>query len=335
MRLLSVRRILLPFAAALVALALAACHHENPANIAGGSTPDAIVTESAQLLKNNNVAGFWKHNLPPADYATMRADWSKLKLEHHPITAAQRAQFARSMQQLTAPGAETKLYAELQPKLTLLEKQYKDQVPVMIGIGQAIVGTGIAQSKSLSEAEKQQADAVLAAVLPWAKQAPWFDQAKAKQAIDVLVATARQLDLKDPDELRSLDFDAAMSKYAQAFGGIKQLLAIYGLSIDDMLDTVKASTVSMEHGYATVQVTYTLLGTPLSANVRMELIDGRWYDAALVADVRQAHQQLLQQQAAAVKAASSAPAATASVAPAKPASAPAPATTAAGKPTGH
>jgi hypothetical protein len=338
MRLPSLHRILLPLAAAL---ALAACHHQNAADVSGGSTPEAAVQESAQLIKDGNFAGFWKHALPPADYATMRADWSQLRPDRRPITDADRAQFAQTMQQLTAPDAETKLYAELQPKLAQMEKQYKDQLPVMAGIGQTIAGTAIAQSKTISEAQKKQANDVLAALLPWAQKAPWFDQARAKQAVGVVVATARQLDLKSPDALRTLDFDAAMAKYAQVFGGLKQLLAIYGLSIDDTLDSVKATTVSIDHGRAHVQIGYTLLGKPLDADAQMILDHGRWYDEALVQSVRNAHQQLLQRQAqakaaagASAVAAGTAPATPASTAPAAlPAAAPAPAASATAKPT--
>jgi len=319
MHLRSVFRVLLPVAAVL---ALAACHHENPADRSGGSTPEAVVQESAQLIKEGNFTGFWKHALPPADYATMRADWKQLSLEQHPMSAEERARFAQAMQQLTAPGAQAKLYAEVQPKLALLEKQYKDQVPVAVGIGQAIVSTGIAQAKGLTDAEKKEASDVLSALLPWAQKAPWFDQAKAKQAIGVVVTTARQLDLKNPNELRSLDFDAAMAKYAQVFDGLKQVLAIYGLSIDDVLDSAKATTVSMDHGHAHVQINYTLLGKPLTLDTHMMLDNGRWYDQNLVDAVRKAHQQLLQHQAAAKVAV--VPATAASAAPA-----PAPATSAA------
>jgi hypothetical protein len=322
MRFPALHRILLPFAAAL---ALAACHHQNAADVSGGSTPEAAVQESVQLIKEGNFGGFWKHALPPDDYTRMRADWGQLRIGHRPITDEERARFAAAMQQLTAPDAETRLYAELQPKLAQMEKQYKDQIPVMVGIGQAIASTGITQSRTLTEAQKKQANDVLATLLPWAQKAPWFDQAKAKQAVGVVVASARQLDLKSPDELRRLDFDTAMTKYAQAFGCLKQLLAIYGLSIDDTLDSVKATTVSMSHGDAHVQVTYTLLGKPLSTDTQMVLENGRWYDEALVQSVRKAHQQVLEQQAAAA-ASTAAPAAAGTAAPARAATAPAGAT---------
>ncbi|WP_329741760.1 hypothetical protein [Dyella sp. A6] len=325
MRFPSLHRVLLPVAAAL---ALAACHHENPANRSGGSTPEAMVQESAQLIKEGNFAGFWKHALPPADYASMRADWKQLSKEQPPMSPDEQARFMQTVKQLTAPGAKAKLYAEIQPKLTRLETQYKDQVPVAVGIGQAIASTAIAQAKSLTDAEKKEASDVLSALLPWAQKAPWFDQTKAQQAVGVVVTTARKLDLKSPNELRTLDFDAAMAKYAQVFDGLKQALAIYGLSVDDVLDSAKATTESMDHGHAHVQINYTLLGKSLTLDTHMMLDNGRWYDQTLVDEVRQAHQQLLAREAAAKAAATPAPAGSAAPAPTASAAKPASASTA-------
>jgi hypothetical protein len=185
------------------------------------------------------------------------------------------------------------LYDQLKPKLMQLQAQYQDQLPIMIGIGQAIVTTGIAQSKTLTENQKQQARDALNVLLPWAQQTPWFDQDKAKQAVGVVVATAHQLDLKSPDQLQKMDFDPAMKQYAIAWGGIKQLLVIYGLSIDDTLDSFKITTVGIDHGQARVKINYTLLGKPLNTDSQLVLVDGRWYSQDMINSVRAQHELLL------------------------------------------
>lgn len=279
----------------LALLALAACHNkeESPTAAPGGATPEAAVQQSVALVKAGDFAGFWKHALPPADYANMRADWTRPRPDQHPITDEDRARFAQAVKQLTAPNAETTLYTQLKPKLTQMEQQYHDQLPVMIGIGQAILTTGIAQNKTMTENQKQEMRDMLNVLLPWAQQTPWFDQDKAKQAVGVVVATARQLDLKSPDQIQSMDFDTAMKKYTTAYDGIKQLLAIYGLSIDDTLDSVKVSTLSIDHGHAHVKIDYTLLGKPLSSDSQLVLIDGRWYSQDLITSERAQHAQLM------------------------------------------
>ncbi|MEW9622826.1 hypothetical protein [Rhodanobacter geophilus] len=311
MRFRSLRHILLPL---LAVLALAACHHDEAAQ-AGGSSPEAAVQGSIDLLKAGDFGGLWKHALPPADYATLRADWSRHAAEQPPVSAADKAKFDEAVQKLTAPDAETKLYAELQPKLGQMEQQYKDQLPVMISVGAALLKNGVAQNQNLDSAQKTQANQLLDVLVPWAQQAPWFDQARAKQAVGVVVATARKLDLKSPEQLRSMDFDAAMAKYATGYAGLKRLLAIYGLSVDEALDSVKLSTLPSKDGRAVVKIDYTLLGKPLSAESTLVQQGGRWYNESLIRNVHEAHERLQQPAATGSTALTALPASAASAAP--------------------
>lgn len=302
------RRALVPLFAAL--LLLSACHGKDDASQPGGSTPESALQGSIDLLKAGDFNGLWKHALPPADYATMRADWTRHQQSQQPITADDRAKFDETMSKLTGPDAEDKLYAEVQPKLTMLEQQYKDQLPVLISVGQAFVKNGVAQNKNLSADQKAQATGMLDVLGPWAQQTNWFDQAKAKQAVGVAVTTARKLDLKSPDQVRAMDFDTAMTKYATGFAGAKQLLAIYGLSVDDTLNSVKLSEISNSNGHAVVKVDYTLLGKPLSTEAKLVQQDGRWYTEDMLENVRQSHRQLSEQAVQASSASAPAPAGT-------------------------
>ncbi|AIF46171.1 hypothetical protein [Dyella japonica] len=278
---------------ATVAALFMTTHKPAPAPVVvGGDTPEQSVQQSVALIKVGDFAGFWKHALPPADYDTLRADWTHPRPDDHPLTPEDRADFIKNMQQLTEPNAETKLYALAKPKLAQLQAQYQDQVPVMIGIFQAIAATGVAQSKELTNAQKQQATEVINVLAPWAQTVPWFDQNRAKQLVGVAVATARKLDLKTPEQLKSMDFDTAMQKYSTGFLGLKQALAIYGLSVDDLLDSVKVTTLDNRNGHARVRIDYTLLGKPLSIESELLQQDGRWYSADMLQNVREAHEHL-------------------------------------------
>ncbi|MFC5524380.1 hypothetical protein ACFPPA_01360 [Rhodanobacter ginsengisoli] len=293
MRLPFLRHAMLPLFAALL---LSACHGKDEASQAGGSTPQAALQGSIDLIKAADFNGLWKHALPPADYANLRADWSRQQKDVKPMSAEDRARFDQTIQKLTEAGAEDKLYAELQPRLSGMEQQYKDQLPVLISVGEALVKNGIAQSKGLSNVQKTQADSVLDVLVPWAQHTPWFDQAKARQAVGVAVTTARKLGLKSPDQMRSMDFDTTMAKYSTGFTGLKQLLAIYGLSVDDTLNSIKLTPVSSSNGHAVVRVDYTLLGKPLSVESKLVQQDGRWYSEDMLDNARQSHQRLVQAQ---------------------------------------
>ena len=289
MRLHSLRYALLPLLAALV---LSACHDKDDPSQPGGSTPEAAVQSSVELLKAGDFNALWKHALPPADYVTLRSDWAKHQQSQPPVTDQDRARFNDAMQQLTGPDAENKIYAELQPKLAAMESKYKDQIPVLISVGEALAKNAVVQSKSLSPEQKTQANAALDVLGPWAQQAPWFDPAKAKQTVNIAVTTARKLDLKSADQLHAMDFDTTMSKYSIGYVGLKQLLVNYGLSVDDTLDSVKVTPIDSSNGHARVKIDYTLLGKPLSSESKLIQVDNRWYSEDMVNNVREAHKQL-------------------------------------------
>ncbi|MEO6801034.1 MAG: hypothetical protein ABI178_13945 [Rhodanobacter sp.] len=275
-----------------VVLLLGACHGKDDPSQPGGSSPVAAVQSSIDLMKTGDFNGLWKHALPPEDYANLRADWSRHERHQGPATAEDRARFNQTMQQLTAPDAENKLNAELQPKLAAMEQQYHDQLPVLISVGAALAKSAVTQNRNLTPTQKNQVNEALDVMTPWAQKTPWFDQAKARQAIGVTVTTARKLDLKSLEQLRAMDFDAVMRKYSVGYGGLKQLLVIYGLSVDDTLASAKLSEVSSNHGHAVVKIDYTLLGKPLSTDSKLVQENGRWYSEDLLNNVRKSHQQL-------------------------------------------
>ena len=294
------RYTLLPLFAVLL---LSACHGKDDPTQPGGSTPEAALRSSVELLKAGDLNGLWKHALPPVDYANMRADWNRHDPNRPPVSAEDRATFDEQVRKFTAPDAENKLDAELQPKLAAMKQKYSDQLPVLISVGEALVKNSLAQNRKLTNTQKTQLDGVLDALAPWAQKASWFDQAKAHQAIGVAVATARKLDLKSPEQLRAMDFDAAMGKYSTGYIGLKQLLAIYGLSLDDTFDSIKLTPVSSSDGRAVVKIDYILLGKPLSAESTLVQQDGRWYSEDMLANVRRSHQQLSQPPASSASAA--------------------------------
>jgi len=283
------------FLLGLLALAaLSACHdkdQQKEAELSGGATPEEAIQDEVKLIRAGDFAGFWKHALPPADYATLRTDWPR----EHPGQlpgAEDRAQFEAKMKEFTEPGAEDKLYAEARPKLIQMQQQYSDQLPFMIGVMQGIARSAIDQRKDMTQTQKKQANDVLDVVVPWAQQQAWFDQAKARQSIATLVATARKLDIKSADQLQAMDFDTAMRKYSAGYLGIKEVLTTYGLSLDQALDSVKVTTLENAYGYARVKIDYVLLGKPLSTESTLMQQDGRWYSEDLLKNVRDAHQRL-------------------------------------------
>jgi hypothetical protein len=252
-----------------------------PAPVAAAG-PDAAVLASVKAVRTNNVAGLLENALPAAEVAKMKADWVK-EINKDPVTEEDRHKFAEQMSKLTAPGAEDKLYAELEPQLKQFEQQSAQQMPMMIAMGQGFIQSAIQQSKELNDQQKQQTTALIDATAKWAQTAKFTDAALAKQAIGVICKTARDLNIKTLDEARALNYDQAMQKAGIALGGLKQVVALYGLSMDNALDSVKVETVSANGDAAKVKVTYTAFDQPFTTESDLVKVDGKWYSKQAIA----------------------------------------------------
>ena len=250
-----------------------------PAPVAAG--PDATIMTTVHALRANNISAVLDNALPPAELAKIKTDWNK-EMTKDPVTDEDRRKFAEQMTKLTAPGAEDKMFAEAEPQLKQFEQQSAQQMPMMIAMGQGFIQSAIQQSKDLTEPQKQQTVALIDATAKWAQTAKFTDPAMAKQAIAVICKTARALNLKTIDEVRALNYEQAMQRAGIALGGFKQLFAVYGLSMDNALDSVKAETVSSGADAAKVKVSYTAFGQPFTTESDLVKVDGKWYSKQAV-----------------------------------------------------
>lgn len=250
---------------------------ETPAS-AAKKTDDPVEAVNSILakIKANDLAGVAALALPPAKLDEARAKWAKEKTEN-PASAEEKASFAEQMAKHTAPDAEATLYAELEPKLAEFETQMAPQLPMLIGMGQGFAMQAINENQDLNEAQKKQATEVIGALAGWAQTAKFADRDLAKKAISLVVKTARDLDVKTLDEVEALDFDGMLGKAGIAFGGIKNLMALYGIDVDATLASAKPALISQDGDAAKVGITYTFLGKQITSETDMVKVDGRWY----------------------------------------------------------
>jgi len=268
--------------AALAAAGFGCSQQQNAANPAAPTaavaptTPDAAVAVSIKALRDNNIAALIENALPAPEAVKLKADWNK-DMNSEPITDEDRKEFAEKMAALTAPDAEAKMYAQIQPKLAEFDKQSAQQMPMMIAMGQGFAKSAIAQNKDLSDAQKKQAEDLLDATAQWAQSTKFTDPALVKAAIAEICKTARAVNLKTADEARALSYEQAMQKAGIVLGGVKAVLAVYGLNIDKTLDSVKIDAGAASGDAATVTVTYVAFDKPFTTEAQMVKVDGRWY----------------------------------------------------------
>ena len=303
----------------LAGLALAGCHKDKQPDLAAETaTPQLAVQNAIKQLRAGDFDSLLQHVLSPADYKQLRSEWTRR--EHRSlrgVSQAERQRFARNMKRLTQPDAKKKEFAKLEPFLAAWKVVRDKSLPMMIGMFDTAVGTEITQSDSLTGKQKSQARGVLKAVTEWMQRTEWGSKAKAKKAVGIIVDTARALDVKTLEEASNLDYEQSMQRYATAWKGGKDVLAVYGLSVDRMLDSAKVETLTQKGDSATVQVQFTILGKPFTTSVDMVREGKRWYPRHFLEHWHSAR-------AALAFGASAAPATSAAV----PSSAPAPAASA-------
>lgn len=287
---MSTRFVRVAFVALLAAAAVGCGKQESSAPVAASaSSPDATIRKSADLLKQNDIAGVMQNALPPADYEKVKSDWTKANNER-PVTDEDRKKFEETMTRLTAPDADKTIYAEIEPQLKQFDAQYQQQIPMYVAMGQGWLTGMVQQNKDLSDADKQQAVAAINALAAWVQKTRFTDAESVKKVLAITTKTARDLNLKTLDEARALTFDQSMQKARLALGGFKEALAVYGFSVDQTLDSVKPEVVSNDGKAASVKVSYTLLGSPLTATTEMVNVDGRWYGKDTIEKLKEQQQ---------------------------------------------
>lgn len=263
---------------ALLAGSLMACQSEekgaDPAALAADGPADVVV-RIADNLEQNNLLAMIETAVPPADVAAMREEYERSRQEMP--SEEERAEFAKTMTMLTEPDAEAKLMAELEPALVKFETEMQAQMPMFLAMGRGFAQQWVMESKELSDAQKQQTQAMIDATAKWLESVKFADRALAQLAISKAVGTARSLDLKTIEDVQKLDFDQAMEKAGVVLGGAKSILSIYGLNIDQSLASVESKVKSETADSAVVDVSYTLFGQPLTVETEMVKQDGRWY----------------------------------------------------------
>lgn len=277
------KRIALLACSGLFVLGLVACGDKGapePASKAAverqTSDPARAVEAFAAKLREDNLLEAVQLAVPPANLEDLRTQW-KQKMADDAPSDEERAEYAQQMTKFTAPGAEDALYAEWEPMLVKYETEMAAQMPMMIGMGQGFATQAINANEDLDEAQKKQAAELVSALAGWLQSVNLADRELARKSIAVAVKTARSLDLPTLDAVRALDFDQTMGKGGLVFSAAKEILALYGLDINQSLASTKASVVSKADGAAKVDVSYSLLGKNLNTQTEMVEVDGRWY----------------------------------------------------------
>lgn len=254
-------------------LGLAACKRE-PVELAGASSePAATVRELVDHLQRDDLAGFARAAVPPAQYAVLETAWredrSRWPLSELPLDD----QLAPMLATLSAKGSEQALQRSF-------ERQFAHQDRDLREAARTLGLFGVQYVKNEGDYNPQQRahyTQVINALSAWAQGAPLGDPTLAKATITQLAAAARKTGLASEADLRAAGMDASLRRLSPFLAAAKASFVRYGLPLDASLADLRTGLVEQKGDHATVRLHYPLGDQEIDSVVSLERRDGRWY----------------------------------------------------------
>lgn len=269
--LLSVSLLLASLAAAAPPL-LAAEASPVQASAVVAADPARQLQELTQLLRSNDLQGLVRHMMSPEDFQRLRQEY---ELERsRPISPEERAEFEQKIARLVAPDAVDRLMEEIEPKLAEARPQAPGAIMMAIGGLQMALAS---PDTELSEEQRAMLRQALPGIQAWVTGTDFLSSQKAREALAYITEAARASGIGNLDQLRMLSLEELLAHGGRVFAASKRALQLYGLDFDAIAASARYETISVEGDRARVRATITVFDAPLSGELELRLVDGRWY----------------------------------------------------------
>lgn len=239
--------------------------------------PEKVLMASLEAMRVNDLHGYLRLTLTDAQLAELRKSWNEY-CQTKPSEDF-RGKFSDVIAMLTSSTAEDDIMALLEPKL----EEVRPQMAMVTGMVAAMGQMALQQNQQLTAAEREQGLKVLEGVANWLQHNDLTDIARARRAVHVLCDMLRSIGIETLDEVYAMSFEDVMTKGGKLLAAVKGVLQVYGVSTDDLLDSVQIRPVSVEGDVATLRVSFEFLGIESTSDTRMVRIGGRWVPEAVVA----------------------------------------------------
>jgi len=233
------------------------------------SKPDGALLSVVEAVKHNDVIALMQATMSKADYDKAVTEFDKAKTSY---SDADKQKFQQAMDMLTSDDAVDNIMAMATPQL----EQMRSQLPMMLAMGKGMASQAIQSSTEIPADQKETTTKALNAAMDFVGDNDVLSDDVTRKAISAAVSAAKQLDMKSLDDLQNMSFDQAMGKASIVMGGVKNVIAAYGISVDDLLSSIKVSDVSESGDSAKMKVAFDFLGETFSQDVKMAKKDGKW-----------------------------------------------------------
>lgn len=263
-----------------VAVLAAGCRRPQEPLPGAATEPAAAVRQLVQHLHDNDLAGYARAAVPPAQYAELEAAWaqghSRWPLDELPLHDKLPALLAT----LSAPDAETRLQRAFKAQLAGQAASVRQAAHSLGLFGEQY----ISHQGDYSDDERAHYVQLVKALSAWAQAAPLSDPKLAGSAIATLTTAARATGLDSDAALQQAGMTGSLQRLAPFVAASKQVLAGYGLSLDDSIAQLRTGLARQDGDRAVVHVQYPLAGQDIDLQVALERRQGRWYLARTLAE---------------------------------------------------
>ncbi|MCL7714781.1 hypothetical protein K5L01_09015 [Stenotrophomonas sp. CPCC 101365] len=264
-----------------VAVLAVGCRRSQEPLPGAATEPAAAVRELVQHLQRNDLAAYARASVPPGQYAELEAAWaqghSRWPLDQLPL----HDKLPALLGALAAPEAEAGL-----------QRAFKAQIAGQAAaVRQAAHSLGlfgeqyIAQQGDYDDAQRAHYVQLVKALSEWAQAAPLSDPKLAQSTVATLTAAARATGLQDDGDFQAAGMTGSLTRLQPFAAAVKQVLAGYGLPLDDSIEQLRTGLVSEQGDRATVQVQYPLGAREIELQVALERRQGQWYLVRTLAEV--------------------------------------------------
>lgn len=260
-------------AAALAIVLVPGCKRAAAPLPGADAAPAAAVHQLAVHLRGNDLVGYAKAMVTPAQYRQLETAWregrSRWPLTELPLSDELPALLAA----LSRPDAEKALQKSF-------DTQIAGQAAGVRQAAQSLGMFGVQYLRNQSRYGPQQRAHYMQLVIAfsqWAATAPLTDRGLARQAIAELVAAARRTGLGSETALREAGMEESLRRLGPFFATLKAVLAGYGLPLDGALDELRTGLVGQRGDQAQVRIQYPLAAAEIDTTASLVRREGRWY----------------------------------------------------------
>ncbi len=271
----------------LAVAVLCGCRRESgagPAPAAGAREPAQAVLLLTRHLHDNDLAAFARDAVPPALHRQLEEAWrrgrTRWPLDELPFDE----RLPRLLGALAEPEAEARLQR-------VFDRQFAGETTALKAAATTLGLFGaqyVRQGSGFSAGERAHYLQFVQALSRWGASAPLADPVRARAAIPLLAAAARATGLRSEADFARTGMDGSLRRLSGFLRTLKQVLAGYGLALNDSLAALQAEVVESRGTQAKVRMRYTLGGSPVEAVVEVERIGDRWYLSDYLRHARQA-----------------------------------------------